>query len=315
MENVQEGRHKSADPRGGGRLYAPKRTPSIRRPFDGTKLDRAYLQGFARGDLDFRRVSTLAIQVSTTTTHPDFVSLFTMLFRRYGPLYVYPCRDEVRGYRWKVAARVDNSLDFLVGEKMRPCPTFKSKGEFWSWLAGIIDSDGSVGVIHSGSYARLNLQVANQDISLLGHIKSELIRAGFFPTGPYRNYEKGYETPSCHIRYNDDMRYLLLQRSADVRETLTLLPLRHKEKKRRKDLALRLPVHALWTKIGWQVESLREQTTGETDSYVRKAKEAFMLRKHKRRGESAISRLSRVSSLPQTNSRRSTTLRRISPCR
>lgn len=138
-------------PEEGGRLYAPKRTPNIRRPFDGTKLDRAYLQGFARGDLDFRRVSTLAIQVSTTTTHPDFVSLFTMLFRRYGPLYVYPCRDEVRGYRWKVAARVDNSLDFLVGEKMRPCPTFKSKGEFWSWLAGIIDSDGSVGVIHSGS--------------------------------------------------------------------------------------------------------------------------------------------------------------------
>ena len=81
----------------GGRLFAPKRTKNVRRPFDGTSLDKAYLHGFARGDLNVARVSSISILVSTTTTHPDFVSLFSSLFSTYGPVYVYPINDKENG--------------------------------------------------------------------------------------------------------------------------------------------------------------------------------------------------------------------------
>jgi len=98
----------------GGRIYAPKRTPNVRRPFDGSLLDRAYLRGFALGDLDVRRESGLAIAVSSTTTHPAFVALFESLFQSYGPVYVYPINDGERGYKWKIAARLGNSFAFLL---------------------------------------------------------------------------------------------------------------------------------------------------------------------------------------------------------
>jgi len=276
----------------GGRIYAPKRAPNHRRLFDGTILEQAYLKAFARGDLDVRRVSSLAILVSATTTHPDFVSLFASLFRTYGPVYTYPVYDKARGYRWKVAARLDLSFSFMLEQKGSPCTSFSSKKEFFAWLAGIIDSDGSVGIIHSGNYARLNLQISNQDVSLLDYVRIELGREGFFVTGPYRNYIKGQKTRTWHIRYNADMFYLLLQRGEDVRRLLPMMPLRHSEEKKRRELALRLPIPALWKIVGEQVEDLkREIAEGVADS-VSRAEDAYKVTRHKKRWESATLRLS-----------------------
>lgn len=278
----------------GGRIYAPRRTSNVRKPFNGSTLDKAYLQGFARGDLDARRASSLAIMVSTTTTHPDFVSVFESLFRSYGPVYVYPIYDKTGGYKWKVAARLDDSFCFMLLRENPSHPTVNSKDEFLAWLAGFIDSDGSVGMIHSGAYVRLNLQMSNEDTTLLDYTKRELERAGYHPTGPYRSHQKGHETPARHIRYNEDMYYLLLQRLDEVRDMLQLLPLRLREKRRRRDLALRLPSPALWKKAGTQVELLREQIDTEVAWYVRAAEQAYARTSHKRGRESATWRLSRA---------------------
>lgn len=271
----------------GGRLYAPKRTKNIRRPFDGTNLDRAYLQGFARGDLNVARVSSMAILVSTTTTHPDFVALFLSLFRPYGPVYLYPICDKKNGYKWKVAARLDNSFAFILPTENTLEPFSFSSPEFTAWLAGIVDTDGSIGMIHSGAYLRINIVISNQDIHLLNGIRDVLMRKGHHPTGPYCLYPKGYETPTRHVRYNEDMHYLALQRASEVRRLIELLPLRHGEKMRRKDLVLRAPVPAIWSSVGRDVEVLRRGIKNDVAGFVKKAEATYRRTSHKRRRESA----------------------------
>lgn len=299
----------------GGRIYAPKRTPNVRRPFDGTSLDRAYLQGFARGDLDVRKVSSLAIMVSTTTTHPAFVSLFESLFRPYGPVYVYPVYDEKSGYKWKLAARLDNSFDFMLPEENPPCPAYRSRAEFMAWLAGVIDSDGSVGLIHSGIYVRPNLEISNQDTNLLGQIRDSLTRLGYLVTGPYRSHPKGHETPAWHLKYNEDMHHLFLQKSKEVKQILRLLPLKHQEKRRRKELVLSLAVPALWKVEGVKVQSLRDQIDSEVANCIRLAESTYRALSHKKGRESATSRLSRAVNPHPTSLPHSTMPLHIWPCR
>ncbi len=285
----------------GGRLYAPKRTPNVRKPFDGTRLDRAYLQGFARGDLDVRRVSSLALMISSTTTHPDFVSLFESLFRRYGPVYFYPIHDDERGYRWKVAARLDNSFAFMLPEQSSKYPRYRTRDEFFAWLAGPVDSDGSVGIIHGEEYARVHLQVANEDIELLRHIRTELSKGGYHPDGPYLTRSKGYVTPAWNIEYKGDMHYLLLQRYDEVTEVLGMLPLRHKERCLRRDLVLRLGKPLRWSRWSSEVRSLRSQIRNGVKAYERKAEEAYNKANHKRRRESPTLRLSQASRQRRTS--------------
>jgi hypothetical protein len=263
----------------GGRIYAPKRTPNTKRQFDGSTLDRAYLQGFARGDLDVRRVSALAIMVSSTSTHPAFVSLFESLFKNYGPVYIYPIYDAVRGYKWKVAARLDMSFDFLLPES--GTPNLKTREEFLAWLAGLVDSDGSLGIIHDSSRIRINLQLSNEDLSLLRYVKARLAELGYHPVGPYRNYPKGHVTGAWRIRYNMDMHYLTLQRFREVRDFVSRLPLRHDEKRRRKFLILRLHQPLKWKSWSSKVEDLRDEIEREVHECVLAAE-----RDYKRRRES-----------------------------
>jgi hypothetical protein len=280
---------KTRSPTEGGRLYAPKRTKNPRLSFDGSCTDRAYLQGFAHGDLDVRRVSGLAVMVSSTTTHPDFTSLFKSLFYRYGPIYEYPIYDKVCGYRWKVAARLDNSFGFMLPEKRTSFPRYDGKFVFYAWLAGIVDSDGSVGMIHDRKYVRTNLQISNQDLTLLEHVKNELLYAGYIPSGPYRIRQEGYQTPSWNIKYTKDMFCMYLQRAREVKEFLRALPLRHQEKRQRKELVLSFPTPALWEKDGVRVDLLRRNTGKAVADYLRLAEHRYKEAVHKRGGESPTS--------------------------
>src|SRR6266550_2819802 len=96
------------------RNSAPERSKRPKRPFDGTDEEKAYILGFCQGDLNARQVSSLAIFVSSTTTHPAFAKLFHELFERYGPVYQYPMYEAGKGYKWKLAVRLDNSFQFLL---------------------------------------------------------------------------------------------------------------------------------------------------------------------------------------------------------
>jgi hypothetical protein len=110
------------------------------------------------------------------------------------------------------------------------------------WLAGIIDSDASIGIVSAGQYVRVNLEISNQDLVLLEHIKRGLNRLGYCPTGPYKRHPEGFVAPGWNIKYNKDMYYLAIQRVAEVKEILKLTPLLHQEKCMRKELVLTSPL-------------------------------------------------------------------------
>lgn len=263
----------------GKALAAPFRIRTIRRPFDGSAGDRFYLKGFSEGDLDVRKPSSNAVMVSSTTTHPAFVSCFRELFQSYGPMYEYPILDVKSGYRWKVASRLDNSFSFMLPSQRRDYPKIESDPAlFFAWLAGIVDTDGSIIVVHSGIYLKLLLLVANQDLNLLSHIKSQLERGGFHPTGPYLQARGGQVTPGWGIKYTKDMWNLYLQRADDVRKAASLLPLRHQEKIMRKELALTIPSTARWSEFGTRVLTLRSSIKEQVNEYVAKAEREYKMR-------------------------------------
>ena len=260
-------------------IAAPARIKTLRRPFSGPDTEAWYLKGFAEGDLDVRKPSSTAVMVSSTTTHPAFSSCFTKLFQEYGPVYHYPIFDRIGGYRWKVASRLDNSFSFMLPELRRDYPIVRRQPDhFFAWLAGIVDTDGGINIVRSGSYVRVAVLFSNQDVDLLSHIKRELAAAGYYPTGPYLQANRGHITPGWSIRYNRDMWSLYLQRGDEVQDVLRKLPLRHEEKQARKELVLEMPSVARWDAMGKQVLTLRASIEAQVKTYVSEAETEYKKR-------------------------------------
>lgn len=257
-------------------LAAPARIKTIRRPFAGHESETHYLQGFAEGDLDVRKPSRVAVMVSSTTTHPSFSACFRSMFENYGPIYHYPVFDKAHGYRWKLATRLDCSFSFLLPQLRKDYPEFNLKpSNFYSWLAGIVDTDGSVNIVPSGRYVKLTLAISNQDMDLLKHVKNQLESAGFHPSGPYLQAEKGRITKNWSIMYRNDQWNLLIQRAEEVRGILRKLPLRHGEKVSRSRIALGLSEGVRWSTIESQVRALQARIARQVNDYKKEAEEAY----------------------------------------
>ena len=85
-----------------------KRGKYERRPFDGTKEDRAYMLAMRHGDISVTRPwpnAAEAIRVSTSTTHPAMAELFANLFSPYGHVYKHPrYKKDTQSYEWNFNA-------------------------------------------------------------------------------------------------------------------------------------------------------------------------------------------------------------------
>lgn len=174
------------------RNSAELRSKHKRSPFDGTEEERAYMLGFKNGDLTALQVSGTAVMVTSTTTHPAFANLFRELFEKYGPVYQYPMQEKGKGYKWKLAVRLDNSFQFLLASgAIALSLVSRDRRAFMSWLAGLLDSDGSINLTHSNKHARILLVLHNTDlITAIRKAGSRVIRVRFCRAIP--DYEEGY---------------------------------------------------------------------------------------------------------------------------
>lgn len=266
-------------PDDGKALSGPKRVLTLRRCFEGPETFKGYLQGFAEGDLDVRQASTNAIMASSTTTHPAFSRCFQNLFQKYGPVYHYPVSDGNIRCKWKVAARLDNSFSFLLPNSRRGYPrTADGRGRFYSWLAGVVDADGSISILPSGEYVKLTIALANESEPLLGHIKRELQLIGRHPTGPYLTAKEGSSTEKWRIKYRKKMWVLCLQRSHEIKSVLQNLPLRHEEKIARKRLALEVEAGSRWTEVEQRIRTLQAEISRDVAAYVEEARNRLQKR-------------------------------------
>jgi hypothetical protein len=108
--------------------------------------------------------------VTSSTTHPAFADLFHQLFDKYGHVYQYPMYDGgVRGYKWKLATRLDNSFQFLLMKSHDALQRYATeRSEFLSWLAGLVDSDGHIRIGNNSGFTRICLEIGSTNQIFLG---------------------------------------------------------------------------------------------------------------------------------------------------
>jgi transposase len=116
-----------------------------KRPFKGSLEEKAYLLGFACGDLYVRR-HYRQIRVETCSTHLAFLELFYELFRHYGHVHRYPVIDKLTWYSWHIRCDLDESFNFLLKREAIPEWILDSEKYFHYYLAGLFDAEGSISI-------------------------------------------------------------------------------------------------------------------------------------------------------------------------
>lgn len=257
------------------RNSAVLRSKHKRTPFDGSTEDAAYMVGFKNGDLTAWQVSGTAVMVTSTTTHPAFADLFHQLFQTYSHVYQYPMFEEGKGYKWKVAVRLDNSFKFLLKSALEAVEEFAPKRPLYlSWLAGLIDSDGNIYTSEDNGYPRVRVTIYNSDTLLVNAIIRESRKIGYEFDGPYLLKKKRTITP-FGIRYKKDLWQIALQRTESAQTLLAELPLRHSEKTERKLLALRVG-NSEWNEIDMELARLKKKIKAGVVEFCKRGEECYV---------------------------------------
>jgi len=256
-----------------------KRRKYERRPFDGTDEDRAYLLGLRHGDLSVSKPWKGVVRVSTSTTHPAMVQLFRSLFEPYGHVYQHPRhKKDTATFEWNISAIVDDSFEFLL----------EGRENSWDWvarkdsttlayLAGVLDAEGSVGIYSNGRHIALQALFYNTNLELLIFIKSSLARLGYEPVGPYLDKEKGTSTAKYGILRKKDYWKLALAKFDQVKSLLMVLPIKHPEKIRRREVAVGINLGDCWNSVEPTLIALRKAIRLERDTSVQDAEKQYRL--------------------------------------
>ena len=234
--------------------------------------------GLRHGDLSVSKPWKEVVRVSTSTTHPAMVELFRSLFESYGHVYQHPrYRKETDTYEWNVQAILDASFDFLQSP-IESSSAWISAGRTTtlSYLAGLFDAEGSIGIYPAKKRTSLNVIYYNTNLALLGFVRRSLLSFGFRPLEPYLDKKKGFRSPGYKIEMKKDYWRVMLCRFEECQAFLGVLPVRHKEKVAKKAIALSLQIGQPWVESGPRVEGPRKATKSERDLFVGEAQRVYL---------------------------------------
>lgn len=232
--------------------------------YDADECSKAYLYGFVAGDVHVFKRSKFTLRAITHTTHNSFVDLFVKQFEMYGNVM---CKYKEKRNEWRVMADLDyESFKFLEERRKDAVPSWINEQNFMHFLAGFIDSDGTIMMRKSGAYFQCVVRVFGQDKCVLAEIKNNLLARGFQPSF-YKNFEAGKIRlwKDKIMRYNKDYYVVEIYRKEDSLRLLNSLPIQHKEKIARKKLALEIyqRKEIKWDNIKEEVISLRARLEQE----------------------------------------------------
>ena len=238
-------------------------TKYARFPFSGEPVEKAYLLGFAWGDLHVSRHGR-AVRIKTSTTHPALIELIKSCFGRYGQVTQFPREAKLTGYEWSVQADLDGSFEFLL-EKYDPVPAWVTTEDdvFRHYLAGLFDAEGSIS-LHESTFFGFEISIANKNESLLQTVFKKMVGFGFDPR--LREQKKGSGVWS-----------LYMWQVSHVRKFLKTMPLIHREKRARAKLALLIQDSSGTTRAELLEEwdQLLASFKRERDKFVEQAKHAL----------------------------------------
>jgi hypothetical protein len=183
---------------------------------------------------------------------------------------------------------LDNTFQFLLKPAIVAAEEFASKrSNYVGWLAGLVDSDGNIGVSEHDGYDRVRITIANNDVPLLESIIRESRKIGYEFNGPYLQYKEGTVTPSG-IRYTKDLWKISLQQTEPAQRLLLEMPIRHKEKLDKKQLAL-LVGHKPWEEIESRLIALKSMIKQDVIVFRAEAEERYKEKRKNRDRPTTVS--------------------------
>lgn len=159
-----------------------------RMDFAGSKSEKAYLIGFAMGDLRVRRTTPNGntVHIDCGSTKPSQIKLIKSLFKNYGRVWV--SKPNKRG-AVQIECFVNLSFNFLLRKrKLADRWIVDNKKYFAAFLAGFTDAEGCVSINKSG---RAYYSLGNNNFRLLRQIRSRLIGSGIKVTALINHHNRG----------------------------------------------------------------------------------------------------------------------------
>lgn len=237
-----------------------------RTSFNSSGNEKAYLIGFTEGDITVFKKSKYTIGLITHSTHNSFTDLIKRCFSRYGNVKISPAKNKsFGGYMWRITTYLDNSFDFLLPSERKKFVEELSNSQyegFLHFLAGLIDSDGSIIIRKVYNNFQFVIRIFGENAILLKGIKNKLESLGFkphldttFKLGHTRKYE------NIILRYNNNYSTLELSNRKDILRLIKDLPIRHSEKIPKKDLIIQITKNKFknWSEIKDDIEKIREK--------------------------------------------------------
>ncbi|MDA4135755.1 MAG: LAGLIDADG family homing endonuclease [Thaumarchaeota archaeon] len=250
-----------------------------RRPFNGTNQDKAYLLGLKHGDFSACTPFGDVTRVSTSTTHPALINLFTDLFSPYGHVYKNPrYKKDTKTYEWNLQAILDKSFAFLIDAR-DVCRKWVMDEEstMLAYLAGLVDAEGNIRVYpNHGKTTLLWVAIHNTDLDLIEFAYQCLAKLGCKPLKPYLDKEPGYVSKGFHIVMRKAYWRVLVSRFDEAQSLLQRLPLRHEEKVQTKQLMLSVTKGELWGKVEDAAASLRKSFDEQVSQCTSQAETDFL---------------------------------------
>ncbi|MFH1229659.1 MAG: hypothetical protein V1678_04530 [Candidatus Aenigmatarchaeota archaeon] len=194
-------------------------------PFDGNQYEKAYMTGLTHGDITPLMKSKFTLRLTSGTTRLSFVDLFRDTFERYGPIYVYADKKSA-GNSLRLTVDLDTTFRFLLDSEVK-----LNRNNSFSYVAGLVDSDGSIFIRKSGKYFQYVFRIYNEDLPMLTIVKNILEMNGFMSNLQLfskKGERRLYGNKS--IVYNNDYYAVEITKRDDVLKLLSKLPLRHKER-------------------------------------------------------------------------------------
>lgn len=114
----------------------------------------------------------------------------------------------------------------------------RKRRETVAYLAGLFDSEGSIGVYRNAKKTAIVLAYCNTDLALLRRVGKGIAELGCHPLRPYLDRKKGFRSPGYHIEMKKDYWRVLVASFEEAQAILRILPIRHSEKIAKRALAL-----------------------------------------------------------------------------
>ena len=173
-----------------------------KKDFEGSTADKAYMLGFALGDLHVykpnKKGKTIVMEGGSTIK--EQITLIEKLFAKYGHIR---SRDIEEGFiaGKRIIANLNESFDFLLYKKDKiPAWVVSNKQNFFAFLAGYIDAEG-----HIRTKIPALVLINSYDKGILKDIYKNCIKYGLENPRLRIAAKKGYKSLKKVKPYKKDM--------------------------------------------------------------------------------------------------------------